>query len=257
MLSDDEIASFERDGFAVVRGAVPGDVVAECQAQLDALLQEQGVDGGDPATWTQPVVRLDCPCTPAFREAGTQPVLWDAYDQLIGRDRWVKAPGVGGTVPVRFPHPDDPGDAGWHIDGSFVLDGVYGLDLTSRERGLLALFLLTDVGERDAPTELKVGSHLDLPAVLQGFGERGGTFLEVAQAFPDTIEHRPSAFATGQAGDVLLCHPFLVHRATWPHTGDRPRAIAQPAVATTQPFRLDGSDLSPVARAIVAGLTAA
>lgn len=256
MLSEDEVAMFERDGFVPIPGAVPADVIAECQAEVDESLRARDVDPEQPSTWRDPVVRLDCPWTPAYRAAGTQPVLWEAYDQLIGPQRWVRTPGVGGTIPVRLPHPDDPGDAGWHVDGSFVLDGVYGLDLTSRERGLLALFLLTDVGEQDAPTELKVSSHLDLPRVLERFGDRGGTFLEVAMAFPPSVEERPSAFATGEAGDVFLCHPFLVHRATWPHTGIRPRAIAQPAIATHEPFRLDGTDPSPVARAIVAGLTA-
>jgi hypothetical protein len=79
----------------------------------------------------------------------------------------------------------------------------------------------------------------------------------VAAAFPPTVEERRSAFATGQAGDVFLCHPFLVHRATWPHRGERPRAIAQPAIPTTEPFRLDGTDDSPVAKAILSGLEVA
>ena len=32
--------------------------------------------------------------------------------------------------------------------------------------------------------------------------------------------------------DVLrVCHPFLVHAASWPHTGRHPRIMAQPGVA--------------------------
>jgi hypothetical protein len=61
-------------------------------------------------------------------------------------------------------------------------------------------------------------------------------------------------FATGAAGDVFVCHPFLVHRATWPHRGTRPRAVAQPGVALLEPFRLDGVTPCPVERAILAGL---
>jgi len=64
----------------------------------------------------------------------------------------------------------------------------------------------------------------------------------------------PVAHATGSAGDVFLCHPFLVHTATWPHRGTAPRMIAQPAVHVAAGFAVDGSDPSPVARAIVAGL---
>ena len=58
----------------------------------------------------------------------------------------------------------------------------------------------------------------------------------------------------GLAGDVFLCHPFIVHTATWPHRGTRPRMMAQPAVHVADGFALDGSDRSPVARAIVEGL---
>ena len=61
----------------------------------------------------------------------------------------------------------------------------------------------------------------------------------------------------GAAGDVYLCHPFIVHTATWPHLAATPRMIAQPAVTVTDGFALDGSDPSPVARAIVASLEAA
>ena len=73
-------------------------------------------------------------------------------------------------------------------------------------------------------------------------------------------EHRVSmrvAHATGKAGDIYLCHPFLVHTATWPDRGTMPRMIAQPAVHVRDGFAIDGSDASPVARAIVAGMARA
>src|SRR3546814_5813112 len=62
----------------------------------------------------------------------------------------------------------------------------------------------------------------------------------------------PTALATGQAGDVFLCHPFLVHAASWPHRGTEPRVIAQPPIALDGSLRLDQAeaDLSPVALAI-------
>jgi len=66
-----------------------------------------------------------------------------------------------------------------------------------------------------------------------------------------------AAHATGKAGDVFLCHPFMVHTATWPHRGAGPRMIAQPAINAPDGFELDGSDPSPVAQAIVKGLAMA
>jgi hypothetical protein len=56
---------------------------------------------------------------------------------------------------------------------------------------------------------------------------------------------------------VFLCHPFIVHTATWPHQGTTPRLMAQPGVEVPDGFALDGSDPSPVARAIVKGLALA
>jgi len=60
------------------------------------------------------------------------------------------------------------------------------------------------------------------------------------------------ALATGLAGDVYLCHPFLVHAATWPHLGAHPRLIAQPPIALDGALGLDDPDrqLSPVARTV-------
>jgi hypothetical protein len=117
------------------------------------------------------------------------------------------------------------------------------------------LFLLTDVSEADAPTEILVGSHLDVPRVLAPFGAKGVFFGDVTEALPASTFQRSRARATGRAGDVYVCHPFLVHRATWPHRGSRPRMIAQPAIALHEPFALrDGAAVCAVEQAILRGL---
>jgi hypothetical protein len=247
------VEDFVRDGFVAVRGAVPPEVITECRREIDEGLRARGVDPDDPSTWTSPVVRLMCPWTEPFARAGTQPVLCSTYDQLLGADRWKRRPGVGGTIPVRFPHPDDPGDAGWHIDGSFDVDGEFWVNYASRRRGLLCLFLFTDVTADDAPTEIKVGSHMDIPRLLLPFGLTGTSFQNIE--FPDSTLDRPSAWATGSAGDVFVCHPFLVHRATWPHRGTSPRAIAQPEVNVLEDFDMSEPPRCPVQRAIALALT--
>jgi len=172
---------FVRDGFVVLRSAVPDHLVARCQVDLARELDARGVDPSDSETWAQPVVRFNCPETPSFAAAGTQHVLWNVYDALLGPGTWWKRHGVGGTIAVRFPSSVDPGDAGWHVDGSYEGDGGYWLNVASKGRGLLCLFLLSDVGLDDAPTELKVGSHLDVPALLEPLGARGAHFGWVSQ----------------------------------------------------------------------------
>ena len=54
---------------------------------------------------------------------------------------------------------------------------------------------------------------------------------------------------------VTMTHPFLVHRATWPHLDSGPRMVAQPEVAQREPFVLrEGTDVCAVERAILRGL---
>lgn len=251
MLSQVEIDSFVADGFVAVRGVVPGDVLRACQAEIWSALGERAVLRDDPATWREPVVRIVCPESEAFAAAGTQPVLWEAFDQLIGEGRWWRRPGVGGTIPVRFPSQADPGDAGWHIEGSFDKDGESWVNYRSRARGLLALYLFSDVDADGAPTRVRPGSHRDAARVLVPAGDEGMPFARAAPLAAEASATRPTVLATGRAGDVFLCHPFLVHAASWPHTGRQPRIIAQPGVALHNVFPLV-PPLSPVELAMTA-----
>ena len=249
-------AAFARDGYVRIAGAVAPDIVGECVLSIGAHLRARGVDLEDPATWTRPVVRIPCPEEPPFAAAGTSPALWQTYDVLLGPGRWVPRQGVGGTVPVRFPSDGDPGDAAWHIDGSYDVDGQWFVNLRSRWRGLLALFLFTDVGPDDAPTELIVGSHMDVPPLLVPFGDAGVAFD--TGGLPASTFQRPRVFANGSAGDVFLCHPFMVHRATWPHRGNLPRIIAQPEIAHHEPFSLNPDTITCIVeQTIVDSLTLA
>ncbi|MBO0809134.1 MAG: hypothetical protein J2P32_12630, partial [Actinobacteria bacterium] len=73
----------------------------------------------------------------------------------------------------------------------------------------------------------------------------------------EATAHRPTVLATGRAGDVFLCHPFLVHAASWPHRGQEARMIAQPGVALLEEYPLQavrGGAVPPVERAILQGL---
>jgi hypothetical protein len=260
MLTRAEIGAFLADGFVAVRGAIPAAVTGACRDVIWSELAAQGVRRDDPSTWTAPVLRIDCPEGGPFAAAGTVPRLWQSYDQLIGAGRWWRRKGVGGTIPVRFPSPADPGDAGWHIESSFCRAGQWRVNVGSRERGLLAIFLFSDTDADSAPTRIRRGSHLDVPAVLAPAGHAGLAGHEAAVRAAKCSAHRPTVLATGRAGDVFLCHPFLVHAASWPHRGCWPRMIAQPAVALFGEYGLapqPGVSPAPVERAILDGLAQA
>jgi len=155
-----------------------------------------------------------------------------------------------GTFPVRFPSPDDPGDAGWHVDVSFGWEHPdfmeWRVNVVSRGRALLMLFLFSDIGEEDAPTRIRVGSHIDIARQLAPAGDAGLTLRELAADGFAGSATRPQTLAVGDAGTVYLCHPFLVHCAQ-PHRGARPRFMAQPPLLPKEPLSLD---TSPVERAI-------
>jgi hypothetical protein len=176
--------------------------------------------------------------------------LHGAYDQLTGPGRWLP-PAALGTFPVRFPSPDDPGDAGWHVDVSFGTDNPdfmeWRANLQSRGRLLLMLFLFSEVGPDDAPTRIRAGSHIDIARRLVPAGDAGLTLRELASSgFAESAE-RPQVLATGGPGTVYLCHPFIVHAAQ-PHRGTRPRFMAQPPLLPAAPLALDRADgaYSPV-----------
>jgi hypothetical protein len=246
--------AFIRDGYVAIRGAVEPDLVAACQSMIWDALGEQGVHRDDPASWPT-MVQVSCPEGPPFAAAGTSPVLQAAYDELIGAGRWTPRAGVGGAVVARFPSEERADNCGYHIEGSLrdpAPGGRYLASVNSKDRGLLAIFLFSDVGPDDAPTRLIRGSHLYVPEHLAPFGENGVSTERTL--WRPSVLCRPADHATGQAGDVFLCHPFIVHSAIWPHRGTTPRIIAQPGIHVGGGFALDGTDPSPVAKAIVRGL---
>jgi hypothetical protein len=65
--------------------------------------------------------------------------------------------------------------------------------------------------------------------------------------------HRPIIAATGDAGTVYLCHPFLVHAAQ-PHHGRRPRFLAQPPLLPADPNNQPSGDLNCAERATALAL---
>jgi hypothetical protein len=257
VLTAEEVERFVRDGFVYLPEAFPRALADECRA---FLWRETGLDPDDPATWTKPVIRLDGYGGDLFNAAVNTPVLHEAFDQLVGTGRWLPRDGLG-TFPIRFPHPDDPDDAGWHMEGSYSIEGEQGywLNLRSRGRALLMLFLFSDIGPDDAPTRVKVGSHLDVPPFLVAAGDRGMSFFAACAAMdaagkldsPD----RKLALATGHPGDVYLCHPFLIHAAQ-PHRGQEPRFMAQPPLVPVAPLELRRADgtYSSVELAVLRGL---
>jgi hypothetical protein len=254
-LSPTDIDHFIEQGFVRIDNAFPRTLATQARARM---WRDIDADPRDPSTWTLAVVRLWVYWQKPFLEAANTPTLHGAFDQLVGRGRWLPREALG-TFVVRFPSPDDPGDTAWHVDASFPPPEFEGepelatdftkwrVNVRSRDRALLMLFLFSDTGEDDAPTRIRAGSHLDIARFLEPHGEAGlADELDVGVS-----EGRPEVLATGAAGTVYLCHPFLVHGAQ-PHRGSTPRFLAQPELKPRTALSLERPDgrYSPVELAI-------
>jgi hypothetical protein len=234
-LTSRQVQSFIADGFVKIEDAFSRNLAERCR---DELWAEIGLSPDAPETWIRPVVRVASKASPPFIEAANTPILHWAYDQLAGEGRWFAPKGLG-TFPIRFPSSESAGDDGWHVDMSFGLDASDFLEwranVKSSGRALLMLFLFSDVGPDDAPTRIRKGSHFAIARQLLPYGEAGATLRQLSADGYASTDDCEVELATGAAGTVYLCHPFIVHAAQ-AHRGTRPRFLAQPPLLPRHEF---------------------
>jgi hypothetical protein len=249
-LTELQINQFIQEGIVRIENAFSVEVAHEI---VNILWNDLPCDRNNPATWTEPVIRLCMYTLDPFVASVNTPKLIQAYDALVGVVNWIPCKSVG-TFPVRFPSTIQPKDTGKHVDASFPGNDPanyfeWRVNIKSKGRALLMLILYSDVSELDAPTVIYKGSHQDVARLLAPYGNAGLSFMELANQL-DKLPEREVAYATGKAGTVYLCHPFLVHAAQ-PHTGHNPKFMAQPPLMLRGEFDITRSDsCSPVEQAI-------
>ena len=236
-LSSTQINFFIQNGFIKIEHAFSQALADECR---NILWKATGCDPNDPSTWKEAVIRIGEMRDEVFTRAANTPVLHRAFDQLAGKDNWLPRTTLG-SFPIRFPGKYAT-DTGWHVDASFPGEepGNYmewRINFNSKGRALLMLFLFSDVTEADAPTVIRAGSHGDVAKMLEPEGEKGLSFMEVAAKLHN-LPPRREVLATGKAGTVYLCHPFIVHAAQ-DHHGSSPKFMAQPPLLTKKEFNIN------------------
>lgn len=243
VLDDVQVASFIENGYVHIPGAFPRELAEECR---DIIWQDLDASPEDPGSWPVPAAFRPDYVSEPFVSAAATPRLRAAYDALVGPARWVPRRSLGGFV-IRFPGQETAVLDGWHVDASFPgpdsspTDYLsWRINIHSKDRALLMLFLFSDTGEQEAPTRLRVGSHREVARILEPEGEGGLDARELAARADPATAHLPTAHAIGSAGDVYLCHPFLVH-AGQPNRGAHPRFLAQPNLNPAQPLRITGA----------------
>ena len=201
-LSEAQVEEFIEHGFIRLDGAFSRELARQGRDELWAAM---GLSPDRPESWTQPVVRLGWMSSPPFVAAGHTPRLHRAYDALVGEGRWLRPQGLG-TFPVRFPSPEAPGDDGWHVDASYGTEHSdfmeWRVNVRSRGRALLMLFLFSDVGPEDAPTRIRVGSHAAVARQLLPHGRAGLSLRALSADGYASTSGCEEVLAVGEAGTV-------------------------------------------------------
>jgi len=147
----------------------------------------------------------------------------------------------------------------WHKDGDFFRHF-----LDSPEQGLLTLVLWSDVRHQGGATFVAADSVAPVARFLAAHPEGAYPFPQPPGvddapvfAFADLIAPcREFVEATGEAGDVYLLHPYILH-AKSQNVLRLPRIITNPPLTLAEPMRFDRTDpseFSLVERAVLRAL---
>lgn len=244
ILTASEMLGFERDGFVAVRRAFAPAIAREMERRWWAELERvHGIRRDDRSTWRPIVGDLQA----AKRDPIQREILGErvrgVLDDLLGKDEWLPPKDWGRTI-AGFPEPGqwDVPSRFWHWDNPCA---------PHRDK-VTALFVVSFVGRvapRGGGTLLLAGSHrllmehhraiaADDPgskpwrrfyalhpwlAALAGEAPSPADRIAAFMARETAIDGVPLRVVelTGQPGDVVFCHPCIVHcgaanRAAWP-----------------------------------------
>jgi hypothetical protein len=250
VLTPEQIEQFVELGYVRIPHVFSSETAA---AAREFLWRQLELSPDDPSGWTKPMIHMQQVFSDGPFEAARTQRFWDICDDVMGEGRWNRINYLG-WWPVSFPGfeagPWQEPQVGWHVDGQ-----QFHHHLNSPDQGLLPIFLFSDVEPGDGGTAISVGSHKVAARVLAEAEPEGLDVNELAQRVAS--HPRPNVLeATGQAGDVFVMHPFMLHTRSM-NTGNRVRFICNPCVTLREPMNLhrdDASEYSPVERAIVEAL---
>jgi hypothetical protein len=267
-LSPSECRHFLDKGYVVVKGAFPRELADELREAHWQELEGKGILRGDPATWSgTPYVRTGGdPQTHIMARRGDvaaqvllpdNPVhlLSDVAPRALGAQldmvRGNVAPAtvreleLPGTCAVNLCRPVDAqplgaASPGWHKDG-----WQYRHFLDSPEQGLLLMYFFSDILPGGGGTQVALDS---IKLVAEFFAQHPeGVHPDIAQGVlnPFLVEQscEDSRFEelTGNAGDLAIIHPYMMHR-TAPNPSGRARFASHPSLLLAQPMNFARDD---------------
>ena len=247
MLTIEQWTTFEERGYVRVSSAFSKPEAQAMEDHLWTVLQHRsGARQDDPMTWPAdpPSGLRTMRRTPVFQAIGSAATV-QALDDLLGVTDW-KRPNHWGQFLVTFPTAENNWTVpnGWHNDFGYLYSD-------DRLFGALVFSFLADVSSRAGGTAILAGSHRligqfvktqpkealkkmkrarmaiynidpwlkalaseeDTPDRVERFMERE----QIISGIPMRVEE-----LTGSAGDVVICHPWLLHSIS-PNCGHYPR----------------------------------
>ncbi|MFB6453975.1 phytanoyl-CoA dioxygenase family protein [Chitinophaga sp. Hz27] len=206
VLSEEDVKCFIEKGYVIIRNAFEKTTATALANEVWNIIPE---DQHDRSTWTRPAVEIQDlltsgPISDLFTTRYVQ-----AIDDLLGEGKWYTNRDSFGWVPLRFPRPAgeqwQPPLKGWHVDGI-----KFQHHLSSPEQGLAGMEMLSDILPGGGGTALRIGSHKHIARILHERGDAGISYRDLCDVAESSTDF-PVEEATGNAGDVLWMHPFLIH----------------------------------------------
>lgn len=244
VLTEQQVDSFLNKGYLIVERAIPREITE----RYTALAWERlGYDPNNPATWEQPIIHM--PAMNRFPIRELAPKAWETMCEVLGGeeridpekatwgDSFILNLKLGADEPYREP---SAAAGGWHKDGDFFRHF-----LDSPEQGLLTIVIWSDILPRSGGTFVATDS---VPLVARHLAAHPEGILPTKDSPVSTGSHlihecREFIELTGNAGDVALLHPYILHASSQNPSG-RPRFITNPTIFLNEPmnFNRDNPD---------------
>jgi hypothetical protein len=231
ILDEEQVGHFLDKGYVRICGAFDRDLADEWRA---FAFKRLGYDPDDPATWKES--RVHMPRMNTVDVAEFAPEAWAGMCDLMGGPDRIKRPvtwadgficnfNVRSDEPWKPPSADAPG---WHKDGDWFKHF-----LDSPEQGLLTIVIWSDILPQSGGTFVAPDSVDHIARYLANYPE--GVYNKDAQFGKLIHECEQFEEITGEIGDVILIHPFMLHAASSNPSG-RARFITNPAVSLNEPM---------------------
>jgi hypothetical protein len=214
ILTPDQHAQYERDGYILVSGLIQDDVAAAAEA---AMWRAVGATPGDPASWAGRKYGHERYDDPALVAVYT-PAFLHAAAELAGDDvSTIDRPGQAYAINV-FPQQAEWTWPNPHIDHAIK---EHGHKTFPRAFRVATMTFLSDVPPHGAGTVVWPGSHRTLEALAKSQPDRYGMMWVLNEEL-DRAEIGEPVELTPKRGDVLFYHYLCAHAGSM-NTSDRPR----------------------------------